>query len=175
VRFPPFTGIDAMKALFNAGSRLHDALSVFLGAFAAGVLITSPLNVDTSGPDPFYKGPLIFPIMALSLMVLAALPAAGRLLRPPAGAAWRLDGEGRPVKTFFILVFLVAHLFGLRLVGLEASSLLFLMGGFYSLNYRRPVHLLLIPILLTGIMTLVFKHFLQVWFPTPWLMEWFEG
>jgi hypothetical protein len=164
-----------MKEPFNAGSRLHDVLSAFLGAFAAVVLITSPLNVDTSGPDPFYKGPLIFPLMALSLMVLAAIPAAARLLRPSPGATWRLDGEGRPIKTLFVLALLIAHLFGLKLVGLEASSLSFLMGALFYLNYRRPLHLFLIPIIVTVVMTLVFKHFLQVWFPTPWIMEWFEG
>ncbi len=163
------------KEPFQENSRLHDALSAFLGAIAVVVLVTSPWNIDTTGPDPFYKGPMIFPLMALSLMILAAIPAAVRLFNPSPGAGWSLDGEGRPLRTLVVLGFLIAHLFGLKLVGLEMSSLSFLMGALFYLKYRRSWHLIAIPILVTAVMTLVFKHFLQVWFPTPWILEWFEG
>ena len=59
--------------------------------------------MDTEGPDPFYKGPLIFPIMVPSIMIIASLPACKRLISPPEGNSWRLDGEGFPLKTLVVL------------------------------------------------------------------------
>ena len=60
-------------------SRIHDLFGVFMGAIAAGILISTPWQVDTTGPDPFYKGPLIYPILALGIMMLSSLPSAWRL------------------------------------------------------------------------------------------------
>ncbi len=164
-----------MAEKFHEDSRVHDLLAASLGAFAAMVLISSPWNVDTSGPDPFYKGPLIFPILILSLMILASLPAVRRLMSPPEEASWRLDGQGRPYKTLVVLGLLSANLFGLRLIGLEASTFLFLLISIYYLRHRRPLVFLLTPLVVTGLVVLVFKHFLQVWFPTPLLVEWLGG
>jgi hypothetical protein len=56
-----------------------DAYSIwfgtFLGLLAMGLLLSSPWQVDTSGPDPFYKGPLLFPLMVLSLIAATVLIA----------------------------------------------------------------------------------------------------
>lgn len=153
-------------------SRVHDLFSALLGSFAAFCLVTSPWNVDTEGPDPFYKGPLIFPVLVLSMMILASLPACGRLLSPPADSSWRLDGEGYPLKTLVVLGLLIAALFGLNLIGLEVSAWLFLSISLHYLGHRGFMKLLVLPVVITGLIYLVFKHFLGVFFPTPLIVEW---
>jgi hypothetical protein len=153
-------------------SRIHDLFSAFLGTFAVLVLITSPWNVDTEGPDPFYKGPLIFPIMVLSMMILASLPACFRLLSSPADHPRRLDEEGWPQKTLVVLGLLIAMLVGLNLIGLEVSCWLFLTVSLYYLGHRGVFKLIVLPLLMTGLLAAVFKYFLGVFFPTPLIMEW---
>jgi len=153
-------------------SRFHDLFSALLGAFAALCLITSPWNVDTEGPDPFYKGPLIFPIMVLSMMILASLPACKRLFSPADGSSWRLDGGGHPLKTLCVLGLLIAMLVCLNLIGLEASSFAFLSVSLYFLGHRGPSKLIVLPLVMTGLTVLIFKHFLGVFFPTPLIAEW---
>jgi hypothetical protein len=153
-------------------SRLNDLFSAFLGAFAAFTLITSPWNVDTEGPDPFYKGPLIFPVMVLSMMILASLPAWVRILSPPANSSWRLDGKGFPQKTLVVLGLLIALLAGLGLIGLEVSSWLFLTITLYYLGHRGVLKLVVLPLVMTGLIVMVFKHFLGVFFPTPMIVDW---
>jgi hypothetical protein len=153
-------------------SRFHDLFAAGLGAFAAVCLITSPWNVDTEGPDPFYKGPLIFPIMVLSMMIIASLPACKRLFSPAFGSSWQLDGEGYPKKTLGVLGLLIAMLVGLNLIGLEVSALAFLGSSLYLLGHRGPVKLIVLPLVMTGLIVLIFKYFLDVFFPTPLLVEW---
>ena len=152
-------------------SRWHDLLAASLGGLAAIVLISAPWQVDTSGPDPFYKGPLIFPLLALGLMVLASLPAVWRLIKPPEGASWQLDGAGIPLKTIVVLGFLILFPAGLVLIGLEASSWGFLFSLLYYLGYRKPRTLILVPLIVTGLLVLIFKYVLDVFFPTPLVME----
>ena len=154
-------------------SRIHDLLAVILGAFAALTLLSSPWNVDTEGPDPFYKGPLIFPILVLSMMILAALPACLRLIKPPEGSGWWLDGEGFPRKTLVVLILLAICLLGIEIIGLEVSALVFLAAGLRLAGHTGPVRLLLVPLIVTGLVFLVFKYFLDVFFPTPLLMDWY--
>jgi hypothetical protein len=156
-------------------SRTSDLFSAFLGGFAALTLISSPWNVDTEGPDPFYKGPLIFPVMVLSMMILASLPAWVRLLSPPADSSWRLDGEGFPKKTLVVLGLLIALLAGLGLIGLEVSSWLFLTITLYYLGHRGVLKLVVLPLVMTGLIVMVFKHFLGVFFPTPLIADWLWG
>jgi hypothetical protein len=156
-------------------SRVHDLFAAVLGAFAAVCLITSPWNVDTEGPDPFYKGPLIFPIMVLSMMILASLPACKRLFSPADGSSWQLDGDGYPIKTLIVLGLLIALLAGLSLIGLEICALAFLSGSLYLLGHRGPLKLIVLPLVMTGLIVLVFKYFLDVFFPTPFIAEWLWG
>jgi hypothetical protein len=153
-------------------SRFNDLFSAFLGAFAAITLITSPWNVDTEGPDPFYKGPLIFPVMVLSMMILASLPAWTRLISPPPNSSWRLDGKGFPKKTLVVLGLLIALLAGLGLIGLEVSAWLFLTITLYYLGHRGVLKLVVLPLVMAGLIVLIFKHFLGVFFPTPMVADW---
>jgi len=156
-------------------SRVHDLLAAVLGAFAAVCLITSPWNVDTEGPDPFYKGPLIFPIMVLSMMILACLPACKRLFSTAQGSSWQLDGEGWPQKTLFVLGLLIAMLAGLNLIGLEVCAFAFLSLSLFLLGHRGPIKLVVLPLVMTGLIVLIFKHFLDVYFPTSLIAEWLWG
>ena len=158
-----------------AESRTHDLLSTVLGGFAALSLITLPWNVDTEGPDPFYKGPLIFPLLVLAMMLLASLPACLRMIRPPRGASWALDGEGFPLKTVIVLALLCLSLVGIQVIGLEVSALAFLVAGLYLAGHRGPKRLILVPLIVTGLVVLVFKHFLGVWFPSPLVLDWLGG
>lgn len=153
-------------------SRTHDLLAVVMGAFAALTLITSPWNVDTEGPDPFYKGPLIFPIIILAMIMAASVPACLRMVRPSPGASWKLDGEGFPLKTLIVLALLCFCLVGIQVIGLEVSALAFLMIGLRLAGHKNPVRLVLVPLVVTGLVVLVFKHFLGVWFPTPLILDW---
>jgi hypothetical protein len=164
-----------MAGQINPESRSHDLLTAVLGAFAAGVLISSPWQVDTSGPYPFYKGALIFPLFALGLMVLASIPSALRMLKPPEGAVWRIDGEGAPAKTLLVFLLLVAFLAGIPLIGLEISSVLFLGITLFYLGHRSPKVFILIPLILTGVNYILFKYLLDVYFPTPLLYALFGG
>ena len=156
-------------------SRVHDLFAAVLGAFAAICLITSPWNVDTEGPDPFYKGPLIFPIMVLAMMIIASLPACKRLFFPADGSSWQLDGNGYPKKTLFVLGLLIAMLVGLNLIGLEVSAFAFLSISLYLLGHRGTLKLIVLPLVMTGLIVLIFKHFLDVFFPTPLIAEWLWG
>ena len=154
-------------------SRVHDLAAVAFGALAAIILITSPWNVDTEGPDPFYKGPLIFPILVLSMMILASLPACLRMIRPPRGSSWRLDGEGFPKKTLLVLILLCLALVGIEFIGIEVSALAFIMAGLRLAGHKGPMRLVVVPIIVTGLVVLVFKYFLDVYFPTPIIFDLF--
>jgi hypothetical protein len=156
-------------------SRIHDLFGAFLGAAAAGILISTRWQVDRSGPDPFYKGPLIYPLLVLSLIVLASVPSAWRLLKPREGFTWVLDGAGFPIKPLTIFFFLVAFLGGLLFFGLTVSCLLFVFSSLYYLGHRRPGVLVPIPMIMTGLIFILFKFFLDIYFPTPFILDWFGG
>jgi hypothetical protein len=154
----------------NAASRVHDLVGAVLGLFALGLLVTSPWHVDTSGPDPFYKGALIFPLLVLSLMFVAALPSLVRLFRSR-GESWHLDGEGLPLRALQVLGLLVLFLAGLAYLGLEISTWSFLFAALWAVEQRSAWKLVGIPTLVTLCLYLVFKVFLDVWFPEPVLLD----
>lgn len=164
-----------MAGKANPKSRVHDFFTAFLGLSAAGVLVSSPWQVDTSGPYPFYKGALIFPLLALGLMVLASVPSIIRLFRSSGEASWYLDGGGIPVKPIGVLTLVVAFLAGIPFVGLELSSFLFLAATLFCLGHRSAKIYLGMSLLLTVLLYLVFKYFLDVYFPTPWLFQLLGG
>ena len=72
-------------------SRSHDLFGALLGLGALAMLLVSPWQVDTTGPDPFYKGPLLFPLMILGMTLAASLPSMWRLIKPGVDASWHLD------------------------------------------------------------------------------------
>jgi len=156
----------------SLSSRTHDLFGSFLGAAALVLLILSPWLVDTSGPDPFYKGPLVFPLITLCLILAGAVPSMIRLVRPR-GAQWYLDGHGLPVRAAKVLVCLMLFLGGLVLFGLEISTLVFLLAALKLVEQDSRTKLILVPLLVTVILTVIFKVFLAVWFPEPLVMQFF--
>ncbi len=156
-------------------SRSHDLFGALLGLAALAMLLLSPWQVDTTGPDPFYKGPLLFPLMVLGLTLAGSLPSMWRMIRPLAGSSWYLDGRGFPRRPMVMLCLLILFLAALPLVGMEAATWLFLTIALKYLKQDGPMKLLLIPALVTLILYLVFKFFLDIWFPEPLVMDWFHA
>ncbi|MEX1299250.1 MAG: tripartite tricarboxylate transporter TctB family protein [Desulfotignum sp.] len=153
-------------------SRTHDLLGSVLGIGALILLVLSPWLVDTTGPDPFYKGPLLFPLITLGLILTGALPSLVRLFRP-GEAQWHLDGLGLPVRAAKVLACLVLFLAGLMVFGLEISTLAFLAAGLKLVGQDSRVKMILVPLLVTVLLAVIFKQFLGVWFPEPLLMSFF--
>lgn len=160
-----------MNARDSASSRVHDLIGTILGLFAALMLATIRWQVDTSGPDPFYKGSLIFPLLVLCLMLLASLPAMWRLLHPPAGASWHLDGEGLPGKSAVVLGLMIAFIAGLVYLGLVISCWLFMLVGLWAVGQRELWKLLFLPTVVTAVLYFIFMRMLDVYFPTPVLLD----
>jgi hypothetical protein len=157
-------------------SKVNDCLAALIGLLGAGLLVSTRWEVDVSGPYPFYKGPLIFPLIVLSLMVIAGLPAMWRLIKRAGGAAWDFDGTTAiPARPLGLLVLMVLFAFGIEAVGLELSSFLFMSVSFYFLGHRDVTRLILVPLIGATVLSLVFKYFLGVYFPTPIVFGWFSG
>ena len=159
----------------HALSRVHDLFGALLGLFALVMLLTLPWQVDTTGPDPFYKGPLIFPLIVLFLMVIGALPSAWRLFKPAVNRSWFLDGEGIPFKTMTVAGLLILYLAGMPYLGLELSTWLFLFFALKIVRQDTILKLTVIPTLITAIIYVTFKVFLDIWFPSPLLLDLFLG
>lgn len=157
----------------HSSSRVHDLLGALLGLFALVMLVTIRWQVDTSGPDPFYKGPLIFPLIILSIMLAGALPSMWRMIRPAAGASWYLDGHGIPYRTIVVAGMLALYPLGFTYLGLEISTWVFLILGLKIVKQDSPAKLVIIPVAITAAIYLMFKFFLDIWFPVPLLFELF--
>ncbi len=154
-------------------SRVHDLFGALLGLFALVMLVTISWQVDTSGPDPFYKGPMIFPLIALSLMVLGSIPALWHMVKPIVDSAWFLDGEGIPYQTIVVTGMLSIYPVGIKYLGLEISTWLFLFFALRVVKQNSLLKLTIIPTVITAILFFTFKSFLDIWFPTPLLFELF--
>jgi len=165
---PKFEGADP-------NSNLHDLLSVLLGFFGFILLVTLDWHIQPPAVDyPFYKGPKIFPLLVLCVMVLSALPSLYRLLRSFRQRRWRLDGYGPPAKPVAVTIFLVLFfLFGIAWVGIELSAFAFMSLSFLVVGYRRLTVTVLYPLLYTAFIVFVFKQILKVWFPDPLILSLF--
>lgn len=153
-------------------SRADGAFAAVLGLTALALLAASPWLVDTSGPDPFYKGPLIFPLLALSIAVIGAAPPALAGLR---ASGWRVDGRGFPWAALRLLA--LASLFppAIAAVGLDLATFAFVSAGLALVGYRHRGRLLLAAALVTAAMHLAFVTALDIWFPAPWLWPLLHG
>ncbi len=154
----------------SLNSRTHDLLGSVLGVSALVLLIFSPWLVDTTGPDPFYKGPLVFPLITLGLILAGSVPSLIRLARP-GDALWYLDGQGKPFRAARVLGCLVLYLGGLVIFGLEISTLVFLAVALKLVGQDSRAKLILVPLLVTVILTVIFKYSLGIWFPEPLVMQ----
>ncbi len=157
----------------DSRSRTHDLVSTAIGLVGAGLLISTHWEIDTSVPYPFYKGPLIFPLSVTILMIVASLPSMWRLLRLSGQKDWHLDGQGVPTKPMIIFSFLVLYGIGLKIMGLEISSYLFLTISLYCLGHRNLFRLIILPLIYTTVIVFLFKHALGIYFPKPLAFIWF--
>ncbi|MFC3228373.1 tripartite tricarboxylate transporter TctB family protein [Marinibaculum pumilum] len=155
----------------------HDLVAVLLGAVALALLAAAPWLVDTEGPDPFYKGPLIFPLIALGITAAGAVPAAwrlGRLMLAGSGAAdiWRIDGHGFPWRAAGLFGVMCAFPLAILAIGLQAATFLALLAGFRVAGWRRPIAAPLVAAALTLLLHLAFRSFLDIWFPATLVGDW---
>jgi hypothetical protein len=153
-------------------SRSQDLLGTILGSFCAIMLILAPWQIDLDVPYPFYKGPLLMPVIALLLGTLASLPSVFRLLfRHTAEKTWSLDGEGWPAKP--CAMFLTTLLFPLGIItaGLELATIVVLAIELYITGSRNPKILLGIPFAVSVLFWIVFKALLDVYFPEPLILS----
>lgn len=144
-----------------------DLLAAALGLAAAALLVASPWLVDRSGPEPFYKGPLIFPLIALAIMLAGALPAIVRV-----GAARLRGGRRRrawspPWPAIRLFLLMCVFPWALAAIGLEAATLVFVFLGLQLVGWRRPLAAGGIALALTLVLHLAFRTVLDVWFPEP--------
>jgi Tripartite tricarboxylate transporter TctB family len=153
-------------------SRTHDALAAGIGAAALGLLVGAPWLVDTSGPEPFYKGPLIFPLIALALVIVGAAHPAFRLARD-SGRRWFVDGRGVPWTGIGVFVLMCFFPTAIRLIGLGPAALVFVFAGLLAAGYRRLFMALAVAAATALILHLAFIAFLDIWFPEPAIMSWF--
>ena len=154
-------------------SRVHDLFGALLGLFALVMLVTISWQIDTTGPDPFYKGPLIFPLIVLFIILAGSLPSIWHMIKPVANASWYFDGEGIPYRTMVVGGLLALYPPGLTYLGLEITTWLFLVLGLKIVKQDSYVKLIIIPAAITAIIYLVFKFFLDIWFPTPLVFDLF--
>ena len=154
-------------------SRVHDLFGALLGLFALVMLTTISWQIDTSGPDPFYKGPMLFPLIVLFIILAGSLPSIWHMLKPAVNASWYFDGDGIPYKTMVVAGLLALYPFGMTYLGLEMTTWLFLVSGMKIVKQDSFVKLVIVPAAITAIIYLMFKFFLDIWFPTPLLFELF--
>ena len=159
----------------DPNSRTHDALAAGIGAVALCLLAVAPWLVDQSGPDPFYKGPLIFPLIALALTVLGALPGAYRLIGNARTASWYVDGRGVPKRAIGLFALMVLFPAAVGIVGMAASAFVFVAAGLAIVGYRRPLMVVAIAAGIAVCLHLAFVTFLDIWFPAPLVYEWLGG
>jgi len=150
-----------------APPRSQDLLAALLGVAALGLAAGAPWLVDRSGPDPFYKGPLIFPLIALLVMAAGALPALARLTA--GGTRFGLGRLRR--RTLALFALMCGFPPALAAVGVEAASFCFVLAGLWIAGYRRPGIALATAAGVTLALHLAFVRLLDIWFPTPLLLE----
>lgn len=160
-------------AEINEKSSLHDVCTAFIGIFAALMLIASRWVVDTTDPAPFYKGPLIFPVIILCTMIIFSVPSIIKILFRKDKLEYTLDQEGVPGKAIVIFVFLIIFVFGIVGIGLELSTFIFTSFSLYFLGLRSLKTTFLLPLVTVFVLWFLFKFMLDVWFPTPYLFELF--
>ncbi|MDQ0314266.1 tripartite tricarboxylate transporter TctB family protein [Amorphus orientalis] len=147
-------------------SRTGDAIAAAIGLAAIGLFVAAPSLVDRSGPDPFYKGPLIFPLIALAITAAGALPSAFRLVTGTT-RSWRIDGAGVPLRAIGLFALACLYAPAIAAFGLDAATFVFLFLGLLAAGYRRPLRALAVAVSVTLIMHLAFVTVLDIWFPTP--------
>ncbi len=156
----------------------HDLLAAAIGLAALALLIGSPWLVDRDGPDPFYKGPLIFPMLVLTLTFAASVPMFLRLargpLRGPVRGLLHVDGGGFPRQGAGLFGLMCLFPLAIGAVGLDVASVIVLLAGL-KLTGRGWVQSVIVAAVLSVVVHLAFVTALDIWFPKPWLFDTITG
>lgn len=155
-------------------SRSSDVVAGALGLGAAALHVAAPWLVDRSGPDPFYKGPLIFPLIALALAVAGGLPALVRLATA-SGRSWRIDGRGVPARAAMLFLLACFYAPAIAWAGLDAATVVFMLAGLLVTNPHRPLRAVLAAVATAVVLHLAFVTLLDIWFPAPTAWSWLSG
>lgn len=148
----------------------HDVLAAVIGCAALLLLVLSPWLVDRSGPEPFYKGPLVFPMLVLAMIIAGAMPSIWRMVLQPAARPLHVDGNGFPARGALLFAMMCFYPSAIAAVGLEAATFSAIFLGLL-INRRRLLPSLAIAAIFTALAWLAFKAFLDIWFPQPWLLS----
>ncbi len=151
----------------------QDLIGTALGLFCLAMLVLAPSQIDLDVPYPFYKGPLLFPMIALSIGVFASLPSMFRLSKGFARGC--RAGFVFPKKAALMFSLAVLYPVGIMLVGLEASTLVILFLELLVCGVRRPILLAGIPAGMAVLFWLVFRRLLDVYFDEPLVMTLIGG
>jgi len=150
-------------------NRAHqDALGAFLGLFCAVMLAVSPWQIDLDVPYPFYKGPLLMPLLVLSMGVLASLPSWNRLIRNRKKDVLHLSV---PRKPLCMLAVAALYPLGIKTVGLEAATIIVLGTELFLAGLRDIKIAALVTAGVTVLFWIVFRRLLDVYFPEPLLFS----
>ncbi|WBU62128.1 tripartite tricarboxylate transporter TctB family protein [Paracoccus albus] len=142
-----------------------------IGLVALILLVASPWLVDRSGPDPYYKGPLIYPQLVLAIIVVAALRPAIQAIRHPTG----IRGiDLMPRRSLGVFALMCAFPVMIAAIGLAPACLLAMALGLITArqSWQRS---LIIAIAGAAVLWLLFKGLLDIWFPQPWLLDMVRG
>ncbi len=150
-------------------NRAHqDALGAFLGLFCAVMLAVSPWQIDLDVPYPFYKGPLLMPLLVLSMGVLASLPSWRRLLLNGKKGSLHVSV---PRKALGMLAVAALYPLGIKTVGLEAATIIVLGTELFLAGLRDIKIAALVTAGVTVLFWIVFRRLLDVYFPEPLLFS----
>lgn len=147
----------------------QDVLGGNIGLGALLLLVLSPWLVDTAGPDPFYKGPLIFPLISLAVIAAGALPCMIRIIRRRR-IALRTDGHGFPRRAAALFLLMCLFPVAISAIGLQLATVLITFAGLLLVR-RRIGEAAAIAAGLTLAVHLAFRSFLDIWFAEPWFLE----
>ena len=121
-------------------------------------------------------GPSFLPWIMIGAIVLLslALIVRSRLAAAPAGAPDLPEAEPAPedgsarrnlIRIGIFAVLLVAYSAAFMAVGYIISTLVVFIAGMLLMGERRPLMLIVLPVLITAAVWFGFTHFLQVWLP----------
>ncbi len=150
----------------------QDVLAAFLGLFCAAMLIVSPWQIDLDVPYPCYKGPLLMPLLVLSMGFLASLPSWFRLFRNGRSGCCGISFSR---KALCMLAVVACYPLCIKLTGLELSTVIILSAELFLAGQRNFKIIALVTAGVTVLFWIVFRQLLDVYFPEPLILSFFEG
>ncbi|WP_088736290.1 MULTISPECIES: tripartite tricarboxylate transporter TctB family protein [unclassified Thioclava] len=134
-----------------------------LCAFAAWrSLLVRTVETGTIAGATFMPWLMIGGLAILALVMIARALRRGGLT---GGAQIDMPDRGTLVRMGLLTVLLIAYAAAFMTLGYLASTVIVFVLGLLLFRERRPLVLILVPIVLTGAIYLGFTRLLQVWLP----------